>query len=105
MTDDQRRHPRIAFKKSVQTRSKNARKKGSLKDISASGAAISVDLDVKKDDMVQIDIEDMSPLSGRVARSFDDGIAVEFDLDEDEEERLLAEMMALHCGMRIGDVE
>ena len=105
MVDDQRRHPRIAFKRNVQTRSKNARQNGSLKDISASGAAISVDLDVEKNDMVEIDIEDMSPLSGRVARSFDDGIAVEFDLEEDEEERLLAEMTALHGGMRIEEVE
>jgi len=55
--------------------------------------------------VVEIDIEDMSPLSGRVARSFDEGIAVEFELDEDEEERLLSEIMALHCGVRIEEVE
>ncbi len=45
----------------------------------------------------------MDPLPGRLARTFEDGIAVEFDLDEAEEDRLLAAVMDMHDVMRAED--
>ena len=75
-----------------------------MTDISAGVAALSVDADVEDESQVELDIEDLSPLSGIVARSYDDGFAVEFDLDEAEEDRLLSELTELHDTINLEDL-
>ena len=93
---NERRHRRVRVSKSFQAKTESRRYQGSVKDISAGGAALSVDAEVEDEVQVELDIEDLSPLSGIVARSYDDGFAVEFDLDEEEEDRLLSELTELH---------
>ena len=65
---------------------------------------MSVETEVEDESQVELDIEDMSPLSGTVVRSYDDGFAVEFDLDEEEEDRLLSELTELHDTIRLEDL-
>ncbi len=75
--------------------------------LSAGGAALHLESPVEnldEDALVDLYIEDMDPLSGHLARTFEDGIAVEFDLDEVEEDRLLAEVMEMHNAIRAEDV-
>ena len=74
-----------------------------MKDISAGGAALSVEAEVDEESQVELDIEDLSPLLGTVARTYDDGFAVEFDLDEEDEDRLLTELTELRDTIRQED--
>ena len=102
--DEKRRHRRVSVSKFVQARTESRQYQGSVTDISAGGAALSVDAVVEDESQVELDIEDLSPLSGIVARSYDDGFAVEFDLDEDEEDRLLTELRELHDTINLEDL-
>ena len=96
MTGERRRHKRYASTKAVRARAEGGKGEGSLKDISISGAAVATELTVDQRDAVELDIDDLDPLFGHVARTFDDGFAVEFELDGDDEQRLLSELSALH---------
>ncbi len=104
---DQRRHPRVAISKSLRARAANYEGAGSLIDISAGGAAVDladdVDFDPSDDIEVELNIEDITPVSGRIARSFEEGFAVTFDLDQEEEDLLLAEVMQIHNDMQPDD--
>lgn len=104
---DQRRHPRIAISKSVLATAKDMKATGTVVDISASGVAIELggDLDayLEDDAEIELNIDDMSPLAGYVARSFEEGLAVEFDLNQEEEDQLLAEVMQIHNEMILDD--
>jgi c-di-GMP-binding flagellar brake protein YcgR len=101
---EKRRHRRVSLSKSVQAKTDSRQYEGSVKDISASGVALNVDAEVDEESQVELDIKDLSPLSGIVARSYDDGFAVEFDLDEEEEDRLLSELADLQDHIRLEDV-
>ncbi len=104
---DQRRHPRIAISRSLRARAKSYEAVGSLIDISAGGAAVGlekgIDFDSLDDLEVELDIEDMTPVLGHIARSFDEGFAVVFDLDQEQEDLLLAEVMQIHNDMQPDD--
>ncbi len=94
---DKRRHPRYPAKKPTRTVSQERRHQGNLKDISVSGAAITPAAEFETGDLVEVDIEDVGSFTGRVARTLDDDLfAVAFDIDEDDEEPLLAEITRLH---------
>ncbi len=93
---DRRRHHRTAITRPVRAKSGAQEHLGATKDISVGGAALELDGKLEDEDLVELDIENMSPVSGRVARWFDDGFAIEFDIDEDEEARLLAEIAQMH---------
>jgi hypothetical protein len=97
---EKRRHARHAVDRAVNAVSGGRKHKGRLRDISASGAAIQTDGELDADAHVEIEIEDMEDLSGRVARSFDDGFAVEFELEDDDEDYLLDEIAALDDAIR-----
>ncbi|MDP6788287.1 MAG: PilZ domain-containing protein [Rhodospirillales bacterium] len=101
---EKRRHRRVRVSKPVQAKTDSRQIEGSVTDISAGGAALNVDAEVDGESQVELDIEDMSPLSGTVARSYDDGFAVEFDLDEEEEDRLLTELTELHDTINLEDL-
>ena len=98
--DEKRRHPRYTTDKAVRTVSKGRVRKGRLKDISASGAAIQSDEPFEDTDPVEIEIEDMADKSGKVARQIDDGFAVEFDVDEEGKDDLLDELSEIERSIR-----
>lgn len=104
---DQRRHPRIAISKSLRARADSYEAVGSLIDISAGGAAVGLEdgknFDSLDDLEIELDIEDMTPVFGHITRSFDEGFAVVFDLDQEQEDLLLAEVMQIHNDMRPDD--
>jgi len=101
---DLRRHPRVTITKRVSARDNVQAIDGTLKDISASGAAINVAADFEDDFPVELEIEDMGQFSGRVARSFEDGLAVNFDLDEDDERRLISDLEELNEAIQAEDL-
>ncbi len=99
--EDKRSHPRVAISKRVVCRSDLLSVDGLLTDISASGAAIETETEFDEDFSIDLDIDDLGSYSGQVTRSFDDGFAVCFDIDEDEQNGLIMEIEKIHDA--IGD--
>lgn len=94
---ERRRYPRYRVKKGARTRSETHEHRGAVRDISASGAAIEPKAGMQQGEPVEVDIEDVGVFTARVTRVPDDDIfAVEFDIDEEEEERLIAELTQLN---------
>ncbi len=91
-TENKRRHPRVAINKRVVGCNDFASMECSLMDISAGGAAIESDMEFEDDFEIDLDIEDFGLYSSHVTRSFDDGFAVCFDIDEDEQDKLIMEI-------------
>ena len=98
--DEKRRHPRYSVDKAVRAVSRGRVRKGRVTDISASGAAIQSDEPFDSTDPVDLEIEDMKDVSGKVARTLDDGFAVEFELDEDSQDDLLNELSQIDRSIR-----
>ncbi len=63
--------------------------KGAILDISASGAAIRLDVQLEDGTGVEVLIEGMGRIAARVARKLADGVAVEFDIDQAKEAAFL----------------
>ena len=72
---------------------------GSIVDLSAGGAGVELDDPFAEDTEIELDIEDVGRFGGFVARSGDDFMGVEFELDEDEEDELIAGIMRLQTGL------
>ncbi len=103
---NKRRHARRAIFRPARAVAGTRELTGTVTDLSAGGAALHLDSpaeNLDEDALIDLYIEDVDPLSGHLARTFEDGIAVEFDLDEAEEDRLLAEVMEMHNAMRTED--
>ena len=76
---------------------------GLLKDISASGVAIEfvyhtgkVENPFKNEDSVEIEIDEIGSLKGKIVRTFDKGIAIKLDIDTKDEEKLIALIMVAY---------
>ena len=76
---------------------------GLLKDISASGVAIEfvyptgkVENPFKNEDSVEIEIDEIGSLKGKIVRTFDKGIAIKLDIDSKDEEELIALIMVAY---------
>jgi hypothetical protein len=95
---DQRRYPRIALSKAARAKSRDSELEVQLRDISASGASLAGATGLAANSEIGLAIDGIDrELSGRVVRAFDDGIAVEFELEAAEEEALLREINSLHA--------
>lgn len=70
---------------------------GRLTEVSAASAAIHLDKTLDEGTEITLDIEDLGSFSGRVAGPPRDGLVpVKFDLDEKEEDHLIAEIMRIY---------
>jgi len=78
-----------------------AEHRGRVVDISSSGAAVSIedsDRQIDDDQDMELDLEEFGTLSGNVVRTLEDGFAMSFDLDEDDEDRLISEITGYQTG-------
>lgn len=69
---------------------------GAVKDISVHGVALEAEAQPRVGDAVIIDIKDLQQLSGTVSRTLDGGFVVAYDLDEAEEDKLIADIMLIN---------
>ncbi len=100
---DQERRKRTRYKvdKPVTIRDGDEKHNGRLTDISSGGAAVNAEeIDALFDDeqSLELELDDFGTLPGNVVRTLDDGFAMEFDLDEDGEERLISEITGIYSG-------
>ena len=100
---EKRRHPRHTLKRGVRAASEIAMAEGNIVDISAGGAAIEIKSNFEAKEEVELEIEDLGKFGGSVVRAFADGIAVEFDMEDEDEDQLLSKLEQLSDAMRIDD--
>ena len=65
---------------------------GATKDASAGGALVVADSDPEHQNPMDLDIGGIADISSHVVEIIDDGFAVAFELDEDDEQRLVKEI-------------
>ncbi|MBT3916123.1 MAG: PilZ domain-containing protein [Rhodospirillaceae bacterium] len=101
---EKRRHKRHKVPNSVKAKINDQEVEATLLDVSAGGAALDMQRDVKPDDPIELMIDDVGEISATVSRSLDDGVAVRFmDIDDDEEEMLLADLERIDIDIRNED--
>ena len=97
--DEQRRHVRIKVDKPVKVRDESGEYDGQLADVSYSGAAVNAEgQDFEEDQDLELESEEFGLLSGNVVRSFDDGFAMSFDMDDEAKEDLVSEIIGHRSG-------
>lgn len=77
---------------------------GRITEVSAASAAIHLDQPLEEGTEITLDIEDLGSFSGHVAGPPRDGLVpIKFDLDEKEEDHLIAEIMKIYNSMNFDD--
>ncbi|MDP6787940.1 MAG: PilZ domain-containing protein [Rhodospirillales bacterium] len=85
---DKRRHPRYRLEGRVRARVGGEEHEGRLKNVSGGGALIDMPEPLENDLFVELHLEGLGRLPGRVVRGRENEIAVKFTVDEDEEKRI-----------------
>ena len=102
--DEKRRHKRLKAPNSVKAKINDEEIGATLQEVSVGGAALDLQHNVKTDDPIELMIDDVGELSATVSRSLDDGVAVRvMDIDDDEEEMLLADLERIVLDIRNED--
>lgn len=102
---EKRQHKRLKAPNEITAKINNEEIEATLFDISAGGAALDLGRNVKPEDPIELIIEDVGELNATVSRSLDDGVAVRFvDIDDDEEEMLLADLERIDIDIRTEDL-
>jgi hypothetical protein len=104
VSDNQRRHPRFDVDTPAVVQGSDQAQAGNIRNLSASGAAIEFDLTLGKPsaafdlgDAVEMQPKGSKSVTGVVVRSYDGGIAMQFD---ENEEDLLQRIAAIAREMR-----
>ena len=93
---DVRRYPRQGMPENVRvtiTGEGGKKTEGMVMDISPGGAGLRVDQPIDNNAFVELHMEGMRTVPGRVARNFASGIGVEFDLGEGERKDMEKELI------------
>ena len=93
---DKRRHPRYPLDERVQARSGEVEREGRLKDISGSGALVDLVAPLGNELFVELHVEGLGRLPGRVVRGREKEIAVKFNVDENEELRIAKKLKRIN---------
>ena len=95
---EHRRHPRVQVDKAVRAVQRNNSFDGRLKDVSRGGAAVQMDGALDDESLVELHFDDMAMVTGSLARPLDDGFALAFEIDDDEDS-VLDDIMRGHGGI------
>lgn len=92
---ERRRYPRVGLAKTVRARTKKDVVEGAVGDVSVGAIKVRSDASLMVGQDVELQIEGLSPVSGRVSRALDDGFVVSLGLGQADEDRLIAEIMQI----------
>lgn len=92
---DRRVYPRVDIPKSAKANADEASVEGAVGDVSAGGILLRTDDKLELGQEVLLEIEDMSPVSGKVSRVTECGFVVALELPRDAEDKFLAEVMQI----------
>jgi len=76
---EKRRHRRLTLDRKVRVDIDGETVEGNSRNISGGGISITSKTHIPNDQFVQLHIDSVGDVEGRVVRNFDDGFAVEFD--------------------------
>lgn len=100
-TDETRRHKRVEFPKPVQGVNDGEAFEGVIQDISAGGAAVAVDAtdqQLSNFDFIELHIQSMEKkITAQVVRKYEGGIAVKFDVSQQEQDLIQYEIDQYHA--------
>lgn len=99
---ENRKHKRVPVDKAVRAVQRETSYNGRLKDISRGGAAVQMDGTLDDESLVELHIENMAVIAGQVARPLDDGFALAFELDDDDDS-VLDDILRGHGGIGTED--
>ena len=92
---NKRRHTRYTVDKPAQLEIPAAAERhiqAELQDISVGGAAIHTIVKLENDQFVRLRVEGITPVMARVVRTYEGGAALKFQMDEQAEKRIAAEI-------------
>ena len=92
--DDKRRWRRVAMDKAVEVKAGGTPYPGTIDNMSAGGASLTAEIETLGDDPVELSIDDFGEYHASVVRQWDDGVALAFDLNEDDQYSLQEELEA-----------
>ncbi len=90
--DNRRRWKRVAIDKAAEVRVEGILYGGTTNDISAGGASFNVEIGTLSEESAELSIDDLGEYDVSVVRKWDDGFAVIFDLNEDDQYSLQEEL-------------
>ena len=104
MTDDLRIYQRFDIERTLRAVANGELHLGRITEVSVSSAAIHLDQPLEEGIEITLDIEDLGSLSGRIAGPPRGGLVpIKFDMDDEAEDRLIAEIMKIYNGMNWDD--
>ena len=98
---DRRQHSRLGIQRVAIGQTAVRDFVGAVKDISVKGVALEAEAKPRVGDAVALDIQDVMPLKGYVSRTLEDGFVVTYDLGEDEEDELIADVMKINNSIQV----
>ena len=99
---ERRRYPRVEIAKAVRARTKKDVVDGAVDDVSVGAVKVRSAACLMVGQDVELQIDGLSTVSGRVSRSLDDGFIVSLGLEQADEDRLIAEIMEIQNDIRSG---
>ena len=92
--DDRRKWRRLAIEKAARVKANGAPYAGTAKDISGGGALIDLEIEALGGVSVEISIDEFGDFDASVVRQWDTGVALIFDINEDDRYALQEELEA-----------
>ena len=94
---NRRVHQRFDIERTLRAVADGELRLGRVKEVSASGAAIHLDQPLEEGTKITLDIEDLGSFTGHVEGQPREGfVSIKFDIDEEEEDHLIAEIMKIY---------
>lgn len=95
MSKERRNHPRYDLPKSASARTDADVVEGVIRDISAGGVALRTDERLEIGQPINLEIEGLKGVAGRVVRSLDDGFVIALDFEDDGGDDFIAEVLRI----------
>ncbi|MEE8393653.1 MAG: PilZ domain-containing protein [Rhodospirillales bacterium] len=96
MVDKVQRQARYPLKRRYKAKVNKRKIEGEIEDISASGVAVRAPPDslfnIENDQFIELQIENIGNISGRVARIYENGFAIAFEPGQKETEKITDEI-------------
>ena len=100
---ERRLDARIPYRRPTRAKAAKVEVEAELLDISGSGAALQSSVVLDNDTFVELHIEGVGNMEGRVARSYDGGFAVKFEVGAEQRQRLETAIASYTQSARILD--
>jgi PilZ domain-containing protein len=87
--DNRRKHRRVLVSQPTRVELDGQEHKGRILNVSAGGAGIMLDVQLKDNSRVAVEIESVGMIPAKVVRQLNEGVAVKFELSEEKEQHFV----------------